>query len=421
MENWKKDFCDALDGYMPSVPDGVMPDVLERMSVRRRRKNAVIIGLCSMVAAASLAVGFFLPGPDGDIAVSPDISKEYAEAIPLRGDSESVSEPLAEKAVVEPSSLGGVNGKRSFMPIYGRDVPLGNDSEMEEVPANVKDEKGKAQNSNPGSEGNHSEKGADTVSTADVLKDGNSRNGNAVQTIAHDGDIRDDFTEVPYVDGRRKKGRVRFAVALSGISGKAFSSNLSSMMMSDSQVMCDAPEDIEGREVRVVGNEYTTDYDHRPPVRVMLLGSYPLGEKISLESGLTYCHTYSDVTKIGKVTQSEYSQNLNYVGIPLGVSYKFLKGEKVSLSVGAGAIAEKMVSGGLKPVSDTHSIKLDSKGVHVCTYCDIDAEVMLTKNVGVSLQPAVGYNFSEKGSDYRSVWDDRPVSFEVRMALRLYL
>ena len=141
---------------------------------------------------------------------------------------------------------------------------------------------------------------------------------------------------------------------------------------------------------------------HRQPVRFGLSLRYRLDNRWSLESGLTYTRLSSDITTTvdGVTTMTE--QRLNYVGLPLNISYDLWKSRHFGLYVTAGGTIEKCL--------DTSSWQFSLNGA-------AGAEYKLTDVFSLYAEPGLGYYFND-GSTTPTIYQDRPLNFNLSVGLR---
>ena len=91
-------------------------------------------------------------------------------------------------------------------------------------------------------------------------------------------------------------------------------------------------------------NELTKQYvHHRQPVRFGLSLRYRLDNRWSIETGLTYTRLSSDITTIGDDVTTTTEQRLNYIGLPLNISYELWRSRFFGLYVSGGGMIEKML------------------------------------------------------------------------------
>lgn len=163
---------------------------------------------------------------------------------------------------------------------------------------------------------------------------------------------------------------------------------------------------------------------HYMPLNVGLGVSIPLTSAIALNTGVNYSYLFSSSTQTFSTnTEGRTTRELHYVGIPLGVSYKFLSKKGFNLYVYGGGIIEKAVAW-----RETHffSSRVDNgkevmnrnvKGVQLSVNASAGASYDLTKNLSVYLEPGIAYYFLQKDqpASYRTV---NPTSFSLRLGLR---
>ena len=144
---------------------------------------------------------------------------------------------------------------------------------------------------------------------------------------------------------------------------------------------------------------------NRQPVRFGLSLRYRLTDRWSLESGLTYTRLSSDITTTidGVTTMTE--QRLNYVGLPLNISYDLWKSRHFGLYVTAGGTIEKCL--------DTSSWQFSFNGA-------AGAEYKLTDIFSLYAEPGLSYYFKD-GSTTPTIYQDRPLNFNLSVGLRFNL
>ena len=144
---------------------------------------------------------------------------------------------------------------------------------------------------------------------------------------------------------------------------------------------------------------------HRQPVRFGLSLRYRLNVHWSVESGLTYTRLSSDIntTVGGSTTITE--QQLNYIGLPLNMSYEFCKGRHFGLYLATGGTTEKCL--------DTSSWQFSLNGA-------VGAEYQLTDFLSLYAEPGLGYYF-KNGSTMPTIYQDHPLNFNFSFGLRFIL
>lgn len=144
---------------------------------------------------------------------------------------------------------------------------------------------------------------------------------------------------------------------------------------------------------------------HRQPVRFGFSLRYQINDRWSVESGLSYTHLSSEITTIEDKTTTVTEQKLNYIGLPLNVGYDLWHRRYFGLYVMAGGMLEKC---------------LDACPWQFSVNAGVGAEYKVTNNFGLYAEPGVGYFFSN-GSSIPTIYQDRPLNFNLNVGLRFHL
>ena len=144
---------------------------------------------------------------------------------------------------------------------------------------------------------------------------------------------------------------------------------------------------------------------HFQPIRFGLSLRYRLKDHWSVESGLSYTRLSSDIstTTNGKTTILE--QHLNYIGLPLNISYDLWKSNHFGLYVTTGGTIEKSL--------DTSPWLFSLNGT-------VGAEYKLTDIISLYAEPGLGYYFKD-GSSTPIIYQDHPLNFNLSLGLRFNL
>ena len=146
-------------------------------------------------------------------------------------------------------------------------------------------------------------------------------------------------------------------------------------------------------------------HHHRQPVRFGLSLRYQLTDRWSVESGLSYTRLSSDITTIidDKTTVTE--QRLNYIGLPLNISYELWRSRYFGLYVSGGSTIEKQLE------ASPWQFSLNGAA---------GAEYKLTDFFSLYAEPGIGYYFKD-GSSTPTIYKDHPLNFNLSFGLRLHL
>jgi hypothetical protein len=144
---------------------------------------------------------------------------------------------------------------------------------------------------------------------------------------------------------------------------------------------------------------------HRQPVRFGLSLRYRLNDRWSVESGLSYTSLSSDITITVDDKTTVTKQRLNYIGLPLNISYDLWKSRRFGLYVSAGGVIEKSL--------DTSPWQFSLNG-------SAGAEYKLTDFFSLYAEPGLGYYFKD-GSITPTIYQDHPFNFNLSFGLRFNL
>lgn len=151
------------------------------------------------------------------------------------------------------------------------------------------------------------------------------------------------------------------------------------------------------------------DIKHHQPLSFGLSVRKTLPKGFSVETGLTYTLLSSDV-KLAKSTAFE-NQRLHYVGIPLRANWNFVDKKLFTLYVSAGGAVEKCV------YAERAAEKLTVKPLQLSVMGAVGAQVNVTKQLGVYVEPGVVHFFND-GSEVQTIRKDNPVSFNLQAGVR---
>lgn len=144
---------------------------------------------------------------------------------------------------------------------------------------------------------------------------------------------------------------------------------------------------------------------HRQPVRFGVSLRYRINDCWSVESGLTYTHLSSDITTTIENNTCTTEQRLNYIGLPMNISYDLWKGRNFGLYISAGGMIEKSL--------DTSSWQFSLNGA-------AGAEYKLTDFLSLYAEPGLGYYFKD-GSITPTIYQDHPLNYNLSFGLRFNL
>lgn len=155
-------------------------------------------------------------------------------------------------------------------------------------------------------------------------------------------------------------------------------------------------------------------WKHHLPVRVGLSVHYQLNDRLSLLSGISYSYLYSECIKLYK----NYNQKLHYLGIPIGMAWQLWNSGHFRLYLSGSTVLEKCVHASFDNKS--------SDGVDIekpwqwSLNAAAGAEYSFTPQLGVYLEPSLGYYFDD-GSNLDHYYKDHPLAPSISFGLRFNL
>ncbi len=163
---------------------------------------------------------------------------------------------------------------------------------------------------------------------------------------------------------------------------------------------------------------YEERQHHNHPISIGLTASYALNERLSIGSGVVYTWLKSDFTSIMKQTHITTNQTLQYIGIPLDIEYRVLKGRKWSAYLSSGIeadwnISARMETEGVKTTMSRDRLQFSLGGA-------IGAEYEVVPHINLYAEPGFRYYF-DNGSPVQNYFKDKPASWSLQFGIRIHL
>ena len=171
------------------------------------------------------------------------------------------------------------------------------------------------------------------------------------------------------------------------------------------------------------------DVNHKRPIRMGIVVNYPISKVFGIESGVSYSILNSTFTTTSSGTETEDSQKLHYIGIPLNVTANILNNRYIRLYAMAGGMGEKCVSGKVTTTvyeedgaSKVRSTKkdLDVDGLEWSVNAAGGIQFNITDFLGIYAEPGVSYHF-DSNSDVNTIYTDRQFDFMLNFGIRFSL
>ena len=154
---------------------------------------------------------------------------------------------------------------------------------------------------------------------------------------------------------------------------------------------------------------------HAFPIRLGIKLSYPLNDRLSLQSGVGYTLLKSDLS----YSSMQIGQQLHSSGVPLGLRYQLWNSGRFSLYGAVGAMLEKCVKNNSElPSAFTDAALINTEKPWQCSLnAALGAEYRLDKAIGIYLEPGVGY-FFEDGTSVEHYYTEHPFVPSLEIGLR---
>jgi hypothetical protein len=169
-----------------------------------------------------------------------------------------------------------------------------------------------------------------------------------------------------------------------------------------------------------------TDIKHKIPISFGLGASYALTDRWSLNTGLKYSYLVSEWKTNGRYN-SETTQKLHYLGVPLSISYKIAEWNNFKLYASAGGTAEVNVAGKLENTIKEGSSSISKETEKERTgrpqfsvNCDMGVLYPIARFISAFAEVGIEKYFSD-GSGIETIRTEKPVNVGLQLGLRLGL
>lgn len=166
----------------------------------------------------------------------------------------------------------------------------------------------------------------------------------------------------------------------------------------------DALNDNLSRASRAVYKDANYEAVHHLPLRFSMTLNYQLTSRFDLLSGISYTYLHSKFT-VPQSYEKYYDQNLHYLGVPLGVSWRLWSNRHFQFYATGKVLLEKC---------------LNEKPWQFSAGGSLGAEYNLTPQFGFYVEPSLGYYFND-GTLLEHYYKKHPVIFALDFGLRLHL
>jgi len=366
MTNFDEIFRQKLSSARAALPQDDWVVLEKKYAWTRRRRRIVRASLCSL-AAAAIALVIFLPGnvntklvPADKIVVAESSAVEIGSSVHTEDNANIASSKLLQRAVASNIALDKSNSNENGTAIR-----------------------------------------KDTILLASYSEPATHFSGDSTPSA-------DSSTEDEWITSDPTNTEIHRNCTL--MIGTSFSGGVPS---SNSQIYDYASSP------NTSSTNNNSDVQHQQPLRFSLLIGIPLTHRLNLETGLSFSQLRSEFDEKNGSSSKDIDQRLNYIGIPLGLSYCLWGNRVFRTYLSVGGMAEKMVYGTSK--SSGISTSLSIAGLQYSLYGVAGFEVLLAPHLSLGFEPGVGYYYSVKGSDITTLYSDTPLNLQLRLSLKVEL
>ncbi len=219
-----------------------------------------------------------------------------------------------------------------------------------------------------------------------------------------------------------KSSRLSIATSYSGATGTA--NNGERLLLSTADPYGHYDPEFSGEKAK--SDEIITQVKHRQPIKFGISMRYNLNHHWSLQTGLTYSSLISDFSFGKGAGRHSERQTLHYIGLPVNVSYSFVKTKRFNAYATAGGEIEKLVKGeskqieGNDPREKQSGISIKESRPIFSLNAAIGGEYRFSKDVSAYVEPGVSYHFNN-GSSVKNIYKDKPTNFNLNIGIRVNL
>ena len=180
-----------------------------------------------------------------------------------------------------------------------------------------------------------------------------------------------------------------------------------------------------GEPVQVQSYALKTDAKHYRPVTFSVLAKWQFTETLGLESGLSWTMLSSRFTTSSATSQIADQQTLQYIGIPLSMTFSFLDTRLFTIYATMGGMVEKCVDGRVKHseyVSDKLLLSYVDKVSVTPLQWSVSGGAGIQANfsdyVAFFAEPGLSYHF-RNDSQVGTIYREHPLDFRFSFGFRL--
>ena len=180
-----------------------------------------------------------------------------------------------------------------------------------------------------------------------------------------------------------------------------------------------------GEPVQVQSYALKTDAKHYRPVTFSVLAKWQFTETLGLESGLSWTMLSSRFTTSSATSQIADQQTLQYIGIPLNMTFSFLDTRLFTIYAAMGGMVEKCVDGRVKHseyVSDKQLLSYVDKVSVTPLQWSVSGgagiQANFSDNLAFFAEPGLSYHFRNE-SQVGTIYREHPLDFRFSFGFRV--
>ncbi len=164
-------------------------------------------------------------------------------------------------------------------------------------------------------------------------------------------------------------------------------------------------------ELISMDNYAPRDVRHHAPITYALSAAFEIGERWSIESGVSYSSLVSELKM--PYSSQQVIQKVQFVGVPLYLRYALFESSSLSLYAGGGAQIERCISARL------NSTQIDENPWHTSLEAHIGAQHKFNPWLAIYAEPELNYYLS--AAQLTTSRTESPLSLNIRIGIRFLL
>lgn len=170
------------------------------------------------------------------------------------------------------------------------------------------------------------------------------------------------------------------------------------------------------------GQTASAKLNHKLPLTIGLNLIHRIDDRFSIEAGVSYSRLTSNA-KLNALFDYELDQTVNYIGIPVGISYSALKSKRWEIYSRLGVEANFNTGSTRKltvmsdNITTTQTDKFTMKGIQWASSLGVGTVYNITPSFGVYFEPGVVHYFPND-TPIETFWSENPTNVTLRIGLR---